>query len=326
MKTIRYGLPFLACLLLASCGGGNSAPAAGAASPAMQAAVRPAAAGATTDDYRDVVQQVYVGYFGRPADSGGLVYYEQLLLTNGAPTDLNSLNQSYGSNATIKSILDSFGTSAESAALYPGDSATFIQAVYGNLFNRVADDAGKAYWAKLIDSGALTRASAALAIMAGSQGSDLAIINNKTRVAANFTAALLTPLEQQGYSGLDANVVVRTMLGTVSAGTDVNAFQSTIDATLAGLSSTAGAAAYAQVATIIGNRCVACHSVHATLHVPGFGAPADGIAFDTAAQVHALSGLIAGQVSSGAMPYGNETGMTADERATIASWIALGAP
>ena len=323
-QTIRSGLLLFVLCLLSACGGNDAATSSNHA--AVMLAPRALASAPVASDYSNAVQQIYVAYFGRPADAGGLTYYEGLLLNAGAPTDLVSLSQAYSGNAVLKSIIDSFGNSAESAALYPGDNGTFVLAVYNNLFNRVADDAGKAYWANLIDTGAITRGNAAISIMAGSQGNDLTIINNKTLVASDFTAMLTTQPEMQAYSGLTAAATVRSMLANVSFDTDVAAFRATVSSTLASLTAASSADTYAQVAIIIQNRCVQCHSVNPTMRVSGFGSPPDGYAFDTSAEIHANAQLINAEVASGAMPYGNQTGMTSDERAVIAAWFSAGAP
>ncbi|HZV64044.1 MAG TPA: DUF4214 domain-containing protein, partial [Telluria sp.] len=192
-------------------------------------------------DYNAAVQQIYVAYFGRPADVGGLAWHAGVLLAAGAPTDVVALSQAYGSNAALKAEIDSFGSSKESADLYPGDNGQFVSAVYRNLFGREADAPGKAYWVGQIDAGAITRANAAISLMAGSQGTDLTIVNNKTKVAGSFTAAIVTPVQNQGYDGLAANVVVRTMLGNVGATTDPIAFNASVKSTIAGLAATVAA-------------------------------------------------------------------------------------
>lgn len=68
--------------------------------------------------------------------------------------------------------------------------------------------------------------------MAGSQGTDTALIDLKTKVASDFTTALNTPTKQSAYSGMPANVVVRTMLASVALSTDVNTFPSMIEAAI----------------------------------------------------------------------------------------------
>ncbi|NML61311.1 DUF4214 domain-containing protein [Massilia sp. RP-1-19] len=191
--------------------------------------------------YYDVVQHIYVGYFGRPGDSGGVDYFAQLLSNLGAPTNIADLSVAFDSNSQVALVIDGFGTSAESQALYSGDNNVFIDAVYRNLFGRPADAAGKTYWVDLLDRKIMTRASAAIKIMAGAQLTDRDEIAKRALVAGAFTTALNTPQRQLAYSGLDANVVVRNLLGTVTLSTDPAAFAANIDFTLNTLVSQLGA-------------------------------------------------------------------------------------
>lgn len=228
-------LSILAATLLVGCGGGNENPGNPPVNQTVLLAQVGAQSNASLSAYNDVVQQIYVGYFGRPADAGGLAYFEGLMLAAGAPTTLAGVSASYSTNAQLRGVIDIFGTSAESAALYPGDNNAFILAIYRNLFNRTADDAGRAYWASLIDRGLITKANAAISIMAGAQSSDALIVQNKTTIASAFTLALDTLAKQQAYSGLAANAGVRVMLGNVSDVTNIEAFQATVAQTISAL-------------------------------------------------------------------------------------------
>lgn len=235
-KLLNSAMLCIATLSLASCGGDP------AASAQPQESAQRASSGtsslqrqAVASDYHDVVQKIYVGYFGRPADAGGLDYFAGRLLALGAPTSITSMGNAYDGSADVRAVIDVFGTSAESAALYPGDNGTFMEAVYRNLFGRAADPAGKAYWVSLLDAGSITRANAALNIMAGARNADIDIVNNKTAVARYFTGALATPLQQLAYNGLDANIGVRAMLGTVGQATNTVTFRTTVDAAIATL-------------------------------------------------------------------------------------------
>lgn len=238
MWKTRFVVAGLFCAALVSgCGADNDVGLPDAQTPKFAASVTRGAAqpGLVVANYRNVVQQIYIAYFGRPADAGGLAYFEAQFLNAHAPTTLRELIQAYNTNPTIKALVDSFSTSAESAALYPGDNDAFILAIYKNLYNRVADDGGKTYWSHLIDTGALTRSLAALSIMDGAQLTDTIVISNKTKVADLFTAALDNDISAKAYSGLDANIVVRTMLSTVTDITDPVAFGSRISTTILGL-------------------------------------------------------------------------------------------
>jgi hypothetical protein len=234
----KYALLCSVSALLAACGGEH---AADMQTTTVQAArVSAATASVSASDYYNVVQHIYVGYFGRPADAGGLAYFAGRLQAAGAPTGIAALSAAYG-NPEIRDLIDTFGNSKESNDLYAGDNAVFMDAVYRNLFGRPADLAGLDYWVGLLNQGKVTRASAAVNIMAGAQGSDITVIGNKTAVAAAFTTALNTPQRVLAYDGLAANVVVRSLLGTVTAASNPGSFQGDIDSTLGSLVTTLGA-------------------------------------------------------------------------------------
>ncbi|SFC56561.1 DUF4214 domain-containing protein [Massilia yuzhufengensis] len=239
MLARRIATP-LALLLLAACG--NSSQDSTGTQQSRQLSVGVTAAAPVAADYYRVVQQIYVGYFGRPADVGGLDWHAKVLLAAGAPTDIAGIARAYDSNAALRAEIDSFGTSAESAALYPGDNGQFIDALYRNLFGRAADEGGKAFWANALDQKLMTRASAAIQLMSGAGGADVTIIGNKTSVASAFTAQIVTPILAQGYTGLASDAVVRTMLGQVGATTDLAAFNGTIRSTLTSLAGSVAAA------------------------------------------------------------------------------------
>jgi uncharacterized membrane protein len=76
---------------------------------------------------------------------------------------------------------------------------------------------------------------------------------------------------------------------------------------------------------IVQARCATCHSVTPTDE--GFDQAPGGIMFDNAAQVKALAARIMAQaVRTDAMPLGNLTEMTDEERAKIGAWIDAGMP
>lgn len=232
-KPIKYATLCSLSVLLAACGADQAADSQQATSASrMSAAVIGKTSVAAASAYTNVLQSVYVAYFGRPADAGGLAYFAQQLANVGAPTTIVELSNAYQGNAALRNVINGFGTSAESQALYAGDNNVFIDAVYRNLFGRPAEADGKAYWVNLLNAGLITRASAAIQIMAGAQTSDRDVVNNKVAVATSFTSALNTQQRELAYSGLDANVVIRTLLGTVNLATDTGAFIGNIENTL----------------------------------------------------------------------------------------------
>jgi uncharacterized membrane protein len=81
--------------------------------------------------------------------------------------------------------------------------------------------------------------------------------------------------------------------------------------------------AFPQVQQIVQARCQVCHS--ATPRYPGFDQAPKGVMFDTPAEIAIHAPQIYTQaVASKAMPLGNLTGITDDERKTLGMWIASG--
>jgi uncharacterized membrane protein len=81
---------------------------------------------------------------------------------------------------------------------------------------------------------------------------------------------------------------------------------------------TGPATSFAQVQSIVNQRCVPCHSLHPTQ--PGVSSPPSGIVLDTPEKIRLLAGVIQTAVRDRVMPAGNATHMTDDERAAIARW------
>jgi uncharacterized membrane protein len=79
-----------------------------------------------------------------------------------------------------------------------------------------------------------------------------------------------------------------------------------------------------RVRSIVGNRCVACHSPAPTF--PGITVPQAGVLLHTPANLLANAQRAYQQVVvTRIMPLGNATGMTDEERAVIAAWVRAGA-
>jgi hypothetical protein len=98
------------------------------------------------------IAALYTAYFGRGADEDGFAFWLNELAA-GAPVD--------GAAAVLADIASAFAISDEAMALYPflanANGATdsqigaFLDTVYGNLFNRTADAAGRDYWTTQVE-------------------------------------------------------------------------------------------------------------------------------------------------------------------------------
>lgn len=200
---------------------------------------------ADSASYRTLVQKFYIAYFGRPADPGGMDNMAGALAAAGSPTDATGFLRAYANNPTIREIVDSFGTSDESKALYPGNTATFLTAIYQNLFGRAPDSEGLAFWTGAIDRGEVVRGQAALNILVGAENNvstqgqlDANSIGNKVQIAGAFTASITTPASMAGYAGDAAAAVARNLLSGINGTTNVVKYLPTMQTALSSLNVT----------------------------------------------------------------------------------------
>jgi uncharacterized membrane protein len=81
---------------------------------------------------------------------------------------------------------------------------------------------------------------------------------------------------------------------------------------------------FTRIQAIIAQRCTACHSTTPTQ--PGFSTAPNGLKLDTPQSILAHATQMRQQIASRAMPLGNVTGITEEERAEMLAWIDRGAP
>lgn len=105
----------------------------------------------------DLIQQLYVAYFNRPADVAGLNFW------------LNAMT----AGATIDQISKSFNGAKEYTDAYAGKSAeNIVDTVYMNLFGRHAEAGGLDFWGPKVQSGAISVADLVKVIAAGAVNAD----------------------------------------------------------------------------------------------------------------------------------------------------------
>ncbi|MYM75049.1 DUF4214 domain-containing protein [Duganella sp. FT134W] len=193
-------------------------------------------------DYTDVAQQLYISYFGRPADTYGLASYTAQLAAAGAPTTLAELNTAVQAdpNGGVAQLIQSFNSSAESIALYGTGNDTlsiskFVNAVYQNVLHRDADNEGGQFWINAIVTGQLSKANAAMAITAAAlentsaQGLiDAQVVANTLAVAEDFTTSLDTLPKVNAYAGDAAAALGRGLLTGVTVSTTVAGYHSNV--------------------------------------------------------------------------------------------------
>jgi uncharacterized membrane protein len=80
---------------------------------------------------------------------------------------------------------------------------------------------------------------------------------------------------------------------------------------------------FSEVAPVIEQRCATCHAQSPTQE--GFSSPPAGVVLETPEQIAARADDVERAVATKAMPIGNLTGMTSEERALVVAWVDQGA-
>ena len=160
-------------------------------------------------DYLDRVQEIYIGYYQRPADPAGLVYWAARLDASGGNMD---------------EIIAAFANSPEAQALYPNISVATIDAIinqiYQNLFGRDAEPEGIAFYHNGFVNGTFTAATIMTNILDGATGLDALSVDNKVAAANIFTETVDPGLDhadiQVTYSGEADAIAARDFLDGVT--------------------------------------------------------------------------------------------------------------
>ena len=82
--------------------------------------------------------------------------------------------------------------------------------------------------------------------------------------------------------------------------------------------------AFTEVQAIVAARCVSCHAAKPSFE--GIAAAPKGVIMETPTQIRRWSASMRHQVQTEAMPPGNMTEISAEERAKLIAWVAAGAP
>jgi len=153
------------------------------------------------------IQQLYVTYFGRPADVFGLDYWALSPQTR---------------NLTALQVGNFFGSTPEFQALAATGVGAALTQIYVNTFGRQPEPAGLQFWAQEVNSGRLSLATAGYVIANNASAADAAILANKVSSSQVFTdeLRLSTPaMNAYSGSGLASGVTFLTTVTTAPATT-----------------------------------------------------------------------------------------------------------
>src|SRR5215217_6352533 len=148
------------------------------------------------------VQQVYIALFGRPADPGGLAYWNQV-------TNIG---------ADLSVMLKVLPGLPEYTTRFAGmDNTQIVTTIYQNLFGRAPDADGLKFFTNALAGGTQSIATIAVNILQGAQGEDKQDVQNKEQAANLFTASIDTPEELAAYNGANAAAIAKAFLDKVDA-------------------------------------------------------------------------------------------------------------
>ena len=133
----------------------------------------------------DLVSEVYIGYYDRAPDQGGMTFW------------LNAL----AGGETLTQVANQFANSSESTAIYPflslpnlANASGFVTQVYNNLLNRAPDNPGLQFWSQQLQSGAVTPGGFILAVEQSvnqqTGTADAMTLGDKLAVAVDYVTRL----------------------------------------------------------------------------------------------------------------------------------------
>lgn len=149
----------------------------------------------------DLVQALYVGFYGRPADPEGFAYWINRLDAEGR--DYMGMRTAFATSAEFTLRYGNLGTQA------------LIHTAYQQLFGRTPDAEGLAWYTKLIESGQTDYVRLVLDMMGGTQGDDIAVLQHRLRAANHLTDYAANAPD--AYVGAEAISQAATALGLVGA-------------------------------------------------------------------------------------------------------------
>ncbi|MFT5692738.1 MAG: hypothetical protein ACI92E_002074 [Oceanicoccus sp.] len=153
--------------------------------------------------YQNTIQELYIAYYGRPADPQGLSYWSYSLQNSSG--DLNSVVGLFGNS---DEFLDRFSEY---------NNSDLIDTVYYQLFARFPDESGKQYYLHNLNHGHMSLQSIVVNILDGATGNDRAIIDNKVVVSNYFLEHL--ELGNFDYRGNHAADMAKSLLDQITLDT-----------------------------------------------------------------------------------------------------------
>jgi hypothetical protein len=166
------------------------------------------------------IQGIYVALFNRPADPGGLQYW----------------NQVTGNGRDLSKIVDLQSTPEYQTRFIGQTNTQVVSSIYKSLFNRDAEPGGLAFFVDALTTGRATINSIAINILDAAVGADKTLIDLKISAADLFTTHLDTSAELAAYDAAAIPAARAYLSGVLTSLPTV----AQVDAAIAGIVSSHG--------------------------------------------------------------------------------------
>ncbi len=161
---------------------------------------------AQTQTSIDLAQQMYVAYYGRAGDPGGVNFWAG----------------QFDESTNLDAVLSNFGNSQEYSDNFGSLShEELVSGLFQQMYNRSPDTAGLDFYVGRLQSGQATLASIAKQIADGSLDDDKSSLDNKISVANAFTTRVET--EGLDYASADIDEVGLLLTAVTSVASTVDA-------------------------------------------------------------------------------------------------------
>lgn len=158
--------------------------------------------------YHEEIQTLFVAYYGRPGDPGGVAFWAQQALAKGG--DLSSIVEAFGNSDEYTQTL---------GALSPDDQ---VAAIFEQLFGREPDTEGKAFYVGHLEAGNLSLADIALTVATGAQGNDADVLAARVGFAKAYTNLLNTQERLDEFASPQGQAAVKAAMARIFSEQDVD--------------------------------------------------------------------------------------------------------
>lgn len=163
----------------------------------------------------ETAQVAYIAYYGRPADRGGLDFWQDVLTENEISYSPRTGDYLTGEEQIVYDrFTNQFATSEEIDRLFDtiDNNRDKVNQVYQFVFARDAEAEGSDYWTEQLDNGNINLVNFALEIALGARNADVTTLFNKIESADLFSQSLDTEQEIEAYQGASGENVGRNWL------------------------------------------------------------------------------------------------------------------